>query len=526
MRIHVSFIDRVGITQEVLAILGGRNLNLDAVEMIPPNVYIDAPTLSPQVLEELKDALFRVLGVEAVTVVDILPGQRRHLQLDALLAAMTDPVLALDSAGKVLLANPALIALYGREPAGEGVSELFNDPGLLETLLEHGFRLPLREITVNGQTLLLDALLEHGFRLPLREITVNGQTLLLDATPITNAGALLTLYQPNRIGEQLSALHHDHAEGFDALLGESPAIRTLKARAQRVAALDAPLLIQGETGTGKELVARACHAISARHSAPFLALNCAALPENLAESELFGYAPGAFTGAARGGKPGLMELANQGTVFLDEIGEMSPYLQAKLLRFLNDGSFRRVGGDREVKVNVRILSATHRDLEKMVSEGSFREDLFYRLNVLNVEVPPLRERGQDILLLARYFMQQACAQIQRPVCRLAPGTYPALLGNRWPGNVRQLQNVIFRAAAICESSLVDIGDLDIAGTSVARQADSDVDSLEQAVEGFEKSLLEKLYASYPSTRQLASRLQTSHTAIAHRLRKYGIPNKS
>ncbi|WP_028621932.1 sigma-54-dependent transcriptional regulator [Pseudomonas sp. Ant30-3] len=501
MRIHVSFIDRVGITQEVLALLGGRNLNLDAVEMVPPNVYIDAPTLSPEVLEELRDALLSVRGVQAMTVVDILPGQRRHLQLDALLAAMTDPVLAVDSAGKVLLANPALISLYGREPAGESVADLFADPALL------------------------DALLENGFRLPLREITVNGQTLLLDATPITDAGALLTLYQPNRIGERLSALHHDHAEGFDALLGESPAIRTLKARAQRVAALDAPLLIQGETGTGKELVARACHAISARHSSPFLALNCAALPENLAESELFGYAPGAFTGAQRGGKPGLMELANQGTVFLDEIGEMSPYLQAKLLRFLNDGSFRRVGGDREVKVNVRILSATHRNLEKMVSEGTFREDLFYRLNVLNVEVPPLRERGQDILLLARYFMQQACAQIQRPVCRLAPGTYPALLDNRWPGNVRQLQNVIFRAAAICDSSLVDIGDLDIAGTSVARQNDGEIDSLEQAVEAFEKTLLEKLYVSYPSTRQLASRLQTSHTAIAHRLRKYGIPNK-
>ncbi|NWD92683.1 sigma 54-interacting transcriptional regulator, partial [Pseudomonas sp. K5002] len=135
--------------------------------------------------------------------------------------------LALDSAGKILLANPALIALYGREPAGESINELFDDPTLLATLLE------------------------HGFRLALREISVNGQTLLLDATPITDAGALLTLYQPNRIGEQLSALHHDHAEGFDALLGESPAIRTLKARAQRVAALDAPLLIQGETGTGK-----------------------------------------------------------------------------------------------------------------------------------------------------------------------------------------------------------------------------------------------------------------------------------
>jgi TyrR family helix-turn-helix protein len=501
MRIHVTFIDRVGITQEVLAILGGRNLNLDAVEMVPPNVYIDAPTLSHQMLEELKDALFRVRGVEAITVVDILPGQRRHLQLDALLAAMTDPVLALDSAGHVLLANPAFITLIGRELAGEPIGELFADPSLQAELLE------------------------HGFRLPLREITLNGEALLLDATPITEAGALITLYLPSRIGERLSALHHDHAEGFDALLGDSPAIRTLKARAQRVAALDAPLLIQGETGTGKELVARACHASSARHGEPFLALNCAALPENLAESELFGYAPGAFTGAQRGGKPGLMELANQGTVFLDEIGEMSPYLQAKLLRFLNDGSFRRVGGDREVKVNVRILSATHRNLEKMVSEGTFREDLFYRLNVLNLEVPPLRERGQDILLLARYFMEQACAQIQRPVCRLASATYPALLSNRWPGNVRQLQNVIFRAAAISESNLVDIGDLDIAGTAVARQHDGEVGSLEQAVEAFERDLLEKLYRQHPSTRQLAARLNTSHTAIAHRLRKYGIPSQ-
>lgn len=501
MRIHVSFIDRVGITQEVLALLGGRNLNLDAVEMVPPNVYIDAPTLSQQVLDELRDALFNIKGVQAVTVVDILPGQRRHLQLDALLAAMTDPVLALDSDGHVLLANPALVALYGHEPTGESIGELFSDPGLLGVLLS------------------------NGFRLPLREVTLNGHPLMLDATPITDAGALLTLYQPSRIGEQLAALHHDHAEGFDALLGDSPAIRTLKARAQRVAVLDAPLLIQGETGTGKELVARACHAISDRFNAPFLALNCAALPENLAESELFGYAPGAFTGAQRGGKPGLMELANHGTVFLDEIAEMSPYLQAKLLRFLNDGSFRRVGGEREVKVNVRILSATHRDLGKMVSEGTFREDLFYRLNVLNIAVPPLRERGQDILLLARTFMQQACTQIQRPVCRLAPGTYPALLGNPWPGNVRQLQNVIFRAAAICESTLVDIGDLDIAGTSVARQSDGEIETLEEAVESFEKALLTKLYVSYPSTRQLASRLQTSHTAIAHRLRKYGIPAK-
>ncbi|WXL24719.1 sigma-54-dependent transcriptional regulator [Ectopseudomonas mendocina] len=509
MRIHVTFIDRVGITQEVLALLGGRNLNLDAVEMVPPNVYIDAPTLSSEVLDELREALFNVQGVQAVTIVDILPGQRRHLQLDALLAAMTDPVLAVDSQGRILLANPALIELCGCQPDGLSIGELFADEPLQKELLSQDFRLPMREITVKGQALLLDAQ-------PITESIDIGTRRL--------TGGLLSLYAPNRIGERLAALHHDHAEGFDALLGDSTAIRNLKARAHRIATLDAPLLIQGETGTGKELVARACHASSSRSTAPFLALNCAALPENLAESELFGYAPGAFTGAQRGGKPGLLELAHQGTVFLDEIGEMSPYLQAKLLRFLSDGSFRRVGGEREVKVNVRILSATHRDLEAMVNEGTFREDLFYRLNVLKLEVPPLRERGQDILLLARHFMQQACAQIQRLPCRLTPETYPALLNNRWPGNVRQLQNVIFRAAAICESNLVQIDDLDIAGTSVAaEQASSEINSLDEAVSEFERNLLEKLYPDHPSTRQLAARLKTSHSAIATRLRKYGIP---
>ncbi|MEG4314732.1 sigma-54-dependent transcriptional regulator [Pseudomonas sp. FIP_A4] len=509
MRIHVTFIDRVGITQEVLALLGGRNLNLDAVEMIPPHVYIDAPALSAEVLEELREALFNVRGVRAVEVVDLLPGQQRNLQLYALLAAMPDPVLAVNASGQVLLANPALIELAGHDPQGQPLSALFGDAQLHSNLVAHGFRLPMHEVTLEGQSLLLDAM-------PISDPDLSGAHHL--------AGALLTLYTPNRIGGRLAALHHDHAEGLDALLGDSPPLRTLKARVLRVASLDAPLLIQGETGTGKELVARACHTLSARRNAPFLALNCAALPENLAESELFGYAPGAFTGAQRGGKPGLLELAHQGTVFLDEIGEMSPYLQAKLLRFLSDGSFRRVGGEREIRVDVRILSATHRDLQRMVDEGHFREDLFYRLNVLTLAVPPLRERGEDILQLARHFLEQACAQIRRTPCRLVPATYPALLANQWPGNVRQLQNVIFRAAAICEGSAVEISDLDIACTTTAVPTE-EVGSLSEAVSQFERELLETLYASYPSSRLLATRLRTSHTAIAMRLRKYGIPSR-
>ncbi|MBD2837838.1 sigma-54-dependent transcriptional regulator [Pseudomonas sp. JM0905a] len=505
MRIHVSFIDRVGITQEVLALLGARNLNLDAVEMIPPNVYIDAPALSQTVLEELHQALLQVSGVRSVELVDILPGQRRRLQLDALLAAVNDPVLAVDSCGHVLLANPSLIGLCGREPAGEHLSALFAEPDLARKLIE------------------------KGFRLPMCEVRFKGQALLMDATPVSGGGGgLLTLYPPSRIGERIASFHHDHAEGMEALIGKSLELKALKTRLRKVASLEAPLLIQGETGTGKELVARACHALSARRDAPFLALNCAALPESLAESELFGYAAGAFSGAQRGGKPGLLELADSGTVFLDEVGEMSPYLQAKLLRFLSDGCFRRIGGDREVHVNVRVLCATHRNLERMVEEGGFREDLYYRLNVLNLVVPPLRERGQDILVLAEHFLRQACAQIQRAPCRLATTASAALLMNRWPGNVRQLQNVVFRAAAICETEVIGCDSLELAGTALGSQATEplEVTSLEEAMQGYEKKLLQTLFTTYPSTRQLAARLNTSHTAIGQRLRKYGISSKA
>jgi transcriptional regulator of aroF, aroG, tyrA and aromatic amino acid transport len=220
-------------------------------------------------------------------------------------------------------------------------------------------------------------------------------------------------------------------------------------------------------------------------------------------------------------------------VFLDEIGEMSPYLQAKLLRFLNDGSFRRVGGERELKVAVRIISATHRDLERMVAEGAFREDLFYRLNVLNLRVPPLRERGDDVQLLAHHFIRRACAQIGRPPCRLAASASAALRANALPGNVRQLENVIFRAVTLSDRVVLDAEDLEIAGARAATprfrtgRGGADLfepESWEVAIAEFEKALLGQLFPQYPSCRKLAARLKSSHTMIANKLRKYGLPD--
>ncbi|HSD59260.1 MAG TPA: sigma 54-interacting transcriptional regulator, partial [Burkholderiales bacterium] len=225
---------------------------------------------------------------------------------------------------------------------------------------------------------------------------------------------------------------------------------------------------------------------------------------------------------------GLLELASHGTVFLDEVGELSPYLQAKLLRFLNDGSFRRVGGDRELKVNVRIISATHRNLERMVAAGSFREDLYYRLNVLNLAVPPLRERGEDILLLTRHFVERAGAQARKRACRLTAAARAALLANPWPGNVRQLENVIFRAVTMCDKALLDVPDLELAGSRVGAGesvAGGEASSWEAALSEFEKGLLERLYPRYPSSRKLAAHLKTSHTMVANKLRKYRIPER-
>lgn len=518
MRMDVRFHDRVGIAQEILAALSSRGLYLMAVEIDPHRICIDIPSIESSHFSEVREALLQVKGVTEVLEIDLLPGVRQRLHLDALLAAMPDPVLAVDANGMVNAANAAAAAMSGVSDStlrGFPFGELVGDPALQEELVKTGFRAPVREIMLHGRPFLLDVT-------PINEV--------MAPAGHQAAGGVVTLQSPRRVGDRLRALHFPNDGGFDAIIGTSPPMRALKARAARVAAVEAPLLIRGETGTGKEIIANACHLASSRRDAPFLALNCAAMPESLAESELFGYAPGAFTGAHRGGKPGLLEMANHGTIFLDEIGEMSPYLQAKLLRFLNDGRFRRVAGDRELHVDVRVISATHRDLEAMVTEQAFREDLFYRLNVVNLDVPPLRERGDDILLLAHHFLERACAQVQRPTCRLASAANAALLANAWPGNVRQLHNVIFRAATMCDKPILDVADLELAGSRVAATDGAtgqmhDVGSWRDAVAEFERSLLERLYPLYPSSRKLAAHLGTSHNMIANKLRRYRIPHK-
>ena len=246
--------------------------------------------------------------------------------------------------------------------------------------------------------------------------------------------------------------------GADALVGESDAMHRLRQLVARVAGSDAPVLITGETGSGKELVARAIHRLGARPNGPFVAINCAARPEALLESELFGHAKGAFTDA-REARSGLFVEASGGTILLDEVGELPLALQPKLLRALQERTVRPVGAAREVPFDARVVAATNRDLESAVEERRFREDLFYRLDVLPVEVPPLRARGADVLLLAQHFLRAYATRTGAPVLGLSRAAAEKLLAYAWPGNVRELQNCIERAAALADHDQVLVEDL-------------------------------------------------------------------
>jgi DNA-binding NtrC family response regulator len=245
-------------------------------------------------------------------------------------------------------------------------------------------------------------------------------------------------------------------------VGTSRQLTDILALIRKVAPTDSPVFIQGESGTGKELVANTVWHYSKRKDTPFIALNCASLSESLIESEIFGHEKGAFTSAYQL-KHGLVEVADTGTLFLDEIGEMPIGLQAKLLRFLDSGEYRRVGGNKALTVDVRLIAATNKDLTAMIKKGTFREDLYYRLNVINITIPPLRERKEDIAALARHFLKQYAKKMGKSITGLKPDALDLLAEYHWPGNVRELENVVERAVILCETDLLGGEDLLSAG---------------------------------------------------------------
>ena len=319
--------------------------------------------------------------------------------------------------------------------------------------------------------------------------------------------------------------------GFMGIVGSSATIGKVFATIRKVARADSTVLITGESGTGKELIARAIHHSSTRKNGPMVVINCGAIPSELLESELFGHEKGSFTGAHRA-RMGRFEMANGGTIFLDEIGDMSPGLQVKLLRAIQEQSFERVGGTQPVKVDIRILSATNKDLQKAVKAGEFREDLYYRLNVIPIQVPPLRERKEDLPFLCRYFLKRLADRFEEKPLLVTEAAQELLLGYGWPGNVRELENLMERLAVMSEGDGIDVDDLpeSIWGVKTPGQGTLAVPEMQisgigfhEAVEIYQKRLIiEALNRTDWVKAKAATMLKMNRTTLVEKIKKLKI----
>ena len=309
---------------------------------------------------------------------------------------------------------------------------------------------------------------------------------------------------------------------FSSILGESSALKKAIFRARLAAEGSSTILILGESGTGKELFAKAIHLASPRNKFSFYPVNCAALPDTLLESELFGYEEGAFSGAKKGGKAGLLEIADKGTVFLDEVGDLSLSTQAKLLRVIQEMKIRRIGGYKEKPINVRIIAATNRNLEKMVQKGEFREDFYYRLNVVPITIPSLRERRADIPLLAEYFLSRYVNSLGKPPKTLTAKAMAFLVNYDWPGNVRELQNLIERAVNLTPGRIIDIDNLHFEGHNELELPEMEDVPLKTIVEQLESKVISEALSKHGSIRKASKALGISHPALIKKMKKYNI----
>jgi DNA-binding NtrC family response regulator len=376
---------------------------------------------------------------------------------------------------------------HALEAQGHGVLEARDEPEAIQQLRQARPAVVLTDLKLpTGDGLgVLRAAKELDAELQVVVMTAYGS--IQDAVTAMRAGAMDFLAKPvdpehlllmveraiaqRRMLTENLLLREELAarRGAPRIIGENSSLRQVIQHLHRASATDATVLLEGESGTGKELFARALHALSPRADGPFVAINCAAIPDNLLETELFGHEKGAFTGASAR-KPGRFELAHRGTLFLDEIGELPLALQAKILRALEERRFERVGGTQSLHVDVRLVAATNRNLKQRVAERQFREDLYFRLSVFPIQIPPLRERGDDVAILARHFIDKFCRDMNKTVLALAPAALEDLCAYAWPGNVRELQNCIERAVILCEGDAIQTRHLNLSFRAAAPPA--------------------------------------------------------
>jgi len=527
--IQIHFVDRPALGYEIFKITEQNHINKIAMEVLPTGgMSIRFCCSSREEVIRLMEELKLVVGVTAVEFRDQMPYEEREDALKTILNAVDDGILAVDKDGKITHMNEVASKLFlssRKESLGLAIEEILGTNHFIIQTLQSGKRYTLQE----GRT------------------KINGRNIryLINSQPIINSrgqiiGAVATITEFRQVEAIISKVDKFRKrKTFDEIVFQSDKMNKLIAAARTVARSSSTVLLRGESGTGKELFANALHNEGPRRLAPFIAINCTALPENLLESELFGYEEGAFTGAAKGGKKGLFEEANGGTLFLDEIGELPLLVQVRLLRALQEGAIRRVGGSREYQVDVRIIAATHRNLEDMVAKGEFREDLYYRLNVIPLLIPPLRERKEDIPLLAQHLIEKVCGKLNKSEPRLVRESVAFLMNQQWPGNIRQLENTLERIVNLLDSPEVMPQDLiawsdigthkeketalqgkDVMQVQIPSQGQSL--SLKETVANFEKEILMRVLAKYPSSRLAGQVLGVSNTTVLNKMKSYGL----
>lgn len=517
-KIELVFKDRIGIVFDITKLIQEHALNIISMEVEQKDGYA-------QVALEIEDKnnaidighllnLFSTLpGIESRTELKRLPQENRERWFRTLFDGMSEGIISVDSRGLINTANSVACRI-------------------LDMPYESLLNTHVREVNPEDN-ILLDCVKK---RIPVSRrksaVTSTGRVEFYgSAKPIHNsqgefAGAVLLMKNLKEVKEMVDAVMTPIEISFDDFVGESSVIKKLISFARKVASLETIISINGESGTGKELFAQAIHFESGR-TGPFIPINCAALPEALIESELFGYADGAFTGAKKKGKPGLFEAARNGTIFLDEIGDMPLETQAKILRVLQDGFVRRLGGVEHIPVNARVVTATNKNLHDMVAAGHFREDLFYRINVLTIQIPPLRERLDDIPHLVAFFLQQFNRRLQKEDQTIEPEALEQLLSYGWPGNVRELRNVIERASILSDSSRItdEAIHFNVKPLCCGQQCHPAPvarvkKDLRKLMGAYEMDLLLDALNSTSSIRKAAKRLGLSHTALLRKIRKY------
>jgi transcriptional regulator of aroF, aroG, tyrA and aromatic amino acid transport len=516
IRFEIITKDRLGITVIILEKIYKEEINLLSVEVFPKKICVKMQNMDDNKKEALKKQLCAIEDVIMINEINLLNYEENERKLLAILDSVDEGIMVINKKFQIDIFNNYCEKVYHckkEEVIGTDIRELIGEDAPAIKLINSGLKYD--NVEVNIKT-------ERG---EVHYLTTGRP--IIDDNNVT-IGAVASIKDIHKAIEIANVISGTTEGAFKEIVGSSNKIERVKKIVGTVAKSDSTILFRGESGTGKELFAKAVRGLSSRKNKPFVTINCAALPDNLIESELFGYEKGSFTGAMNSGKEGLFKEAHGGTLFLDEIGELSMVLQAKLLRVLQEGVIRKVGSTKEEDVDVRIIAATNKNLEDMIKQGKFREDLYYRLNVIPIIIPPLRDRLEDVSSLVNLFICKFNKKLNKEIRGAEISFIDKLLQYNWPGNIRELQNVIERAMNLCdgeyiasENLIIDIGEVNEVENKIDLAMNKSL-KLKEVVELCEKQAIVTALGKNKSLRKTAKELGVSHTTIINKINKYKI----